>query len=169
MCTKPKMLPSTRDLKEKEMVRITDVLELQRHSANYSNRLVEFVLYLAKASDGWRNKEERIKRLRGMAVTIPKHAGEYLLTPLKCCVDEDSSVRYSAREALDSINLEKIVVSAMVTLLEYRVGNYYCFVRHPFTSDSPTKQKTVPFVLHATSFQEFGRWSKDYVDFLLVS
>ena len=103
-----------------------------------------------------------------VVAAAPHHAGEVLPTLAKGCVFEDSDVRCSAMNALNSMNPEKIVVSAMSILPKHRVGIYFYFVRYPFTLDSPTKQKTVPLVLHATSSQKIGKWSKDNVD-LVVS
>ena len=103
-----------------------------------------------------------------VVAAAPQHASEVLPTLAKGCVDEDSNVRLSAMNALNSMNPEEIVVSTMSTLPEYKAGNYLCFVRYPFTLDSPTKQKMVPFVLHATSSQEIGKWSKDHVDLVVL-
>ena len=102
-----------------------------------------------------------------VVAAAPQHAAELLPTLAKGCVDEDSYVRIAARTALDGIKPERVVFSAMSILPAYRASLLFFFMQHAFTLDLSTRRKTVPFVLHATSSLEVGKWSKDDTDLLV--
>ena len=119
--------------------------------------------------EGCRDESSRVRReairsiSRVIAVT-PEHAGEVLPTLVKKCFDDESEVRNLSRTVLTGIKPEDIVLSAISILPAFKVGLLFLFVKHSFTWDPLTKDKTVPFILHTTFPQEIGRWNKEFVD-----
>ena len=99
----------------------------------------------------------------------PRHAGEVLPTLAMGCVDRLSVVRSYAMEALNSINADKVVISVMSTLPEYRSGHFFFFLQRAFSLDFRTKQKAVSIVSHASFSQRIGCWSKNDIDVLVGS
>ena len=109
-------------------------------------------------------RKAAMEAIGNVIAAAPQLGGEVLPTLAKGCCDEDGDVGNAARTALVSINPEKAVSSAISTPHAFEGDLLFFFVQNPFTLFSPTKLKKVPFVLHASSSQEIGRWDNEALD-----
>ena len=126
----------------------------------------EFLPTLAKGcgDEDWTVRKAAMASVGRVVAAAPQHAGEFLPTLANRCGDEDPNLRNAARKAVNAINPEEIVISALSILPTYKAGLSFLFMKHSFTFDLLARRKTIPFILHMTFSKEIGKWSKDDID-----
>ena len=108
-------------------------------------------------------RQNAMQFIGDIAKAAPHLAGDVLPVLQKGYSDEDSAVREAVKKALNSIRVDKIMLSNIFSTRTYKEGLLF-LLKNAYTLASTTESEEAPLLLHTTSSEEIGQWNKEDVD-----
>ena len=105
-------------------------------------------------------RSSAMKAIGSIAKAASHRTGDLLPLLQKGCDDEDSDVHEEAKKTLHGINVDKNMLSTVLSTPACEKGCWLLLIRNAITLDCPSESEEAFLVFHTTSSKKIIQWDK---------
>ena len=148
------------DVRQNALLAIGDIAKAAPQLAN------DLLTMLQQGCNGkeYDVRQNAMQAIGSVVEAAPQLAMRLLPMLQEGCNDEAAYVHTAAKKTFDGVNVERILLSTILSTCTYEGGFLLLFMKNAFTFDSSSGSEKVRLVLHSTSSEKIGEWEKEDAD-----